>query len=294
MSGTARQFVLGLLALLAAGAIIGGFYGYAERGLLVASLIALVWQVRNLLAFNHALQSRDFDAFRIGEGIWQQIYSRFSFERERAARRKRENRQLLKEVLRSTDALPDGAVVLDENNDIVVCNRAAKALAGLKRKKDRGRRIENLLRDPKLVGMLAADDFMRRTIEIRSPVDDGKWLNCRVVPYGAGQKLLILRDITERKRLTKMRRDFVANASHELRSPLTVISGYLDSLADDSEIPSEWLKPVKQMRVQARRMNRIVEELLELSRLESSGAAEADDVVDVAELLAAAQAEIFR
>ncbi len=293
MSATARQFILGLLALLAAGAIIGGLYGHVYRGLLVASLVALIWQVRNLLAFNHALHSQDFDAFRIGEGIWQQIFSRFAFERERAARRKGEYRRLLKEIRRSTDALPDGAVILDENNDIVVCNRAAKELAGLKRKKDRGTRIDNLLRDPKLSRMLAADDYLR-SIEIRSPVVDGKWLNCRVAPYGAGQKLLILRDITERKRLTKMRRDFVANASHELRSPLTVISGYLDSLADDRDVPPHWEQPMKQMRAQARRMNRIVEELLELSRLESSGAAGTDAVVDVAELLAAAKAEAFR
>ncbi len=293
MSGSARQFVLGLLALLAAGAIIGGVYGYMERGLLIATLIALIWQVRNLLAFNHALHSQDFDAFRTGDGIWPQIFSRFTFERERAARRKREYRRLLKEVRRSTDALPDGAVVLDENNDIVVCNRAAKQLAGLKRKKDRGTRIDNLLRDPKLAGLLAADDFMQ-TIEIASPVVDGKWLNCRAVPYGAGQKLLILRDITERKRLTKMRRDFVANASHELRSPLTVISGYLDSLAEDQDLPSDWSHPVKQMQGQALRMNRIVEELLELSRLESSGAAGTDDIVDVAELLASAREDSFR
>ncbi len=268
-------------------------YGYLERGLLVASLIALIWQARNLLAFNRALQSDDFDAFRIGDGLWPQIFSRFTFEQERAARRKREYRRLLKEVRRSIDALPDGAVVLDENNDIVVCNRAAKQLAGLKRKKDRGTRIDNLLRDPKLAGLLAADDYTQ-TIEIVSPVVDGKWLKCRAVPYGAGKTLLILRDITERKRLSKMRRDFVANASHELRSPLTVISGYLDSLAEDQSLPSDWAHPVKQMKGQAVRMNRIVEELLELSRLESSGAAGTDDVVDVAKLLASAREDAFR
>ncbi len=72
---SARQFVLGLLAFLAVGAIIGGVYGYLERGLLVATLVALVWQVRNLLAFNHALQSQNFDALRIGDGIWPQIFS---------------------------------------------------------------------------------------------------------------------------------------------------------------------------------------------------------------------------
>jgi len=91
--------------------------------------------------------------------------------------------------------------------------------------------------------------------------------------------------VTERIQLSKMRRDFVANASHELRSPLTVISGYLDALSDDDQMPSTWAKPVSQMRVQGKRMRHILGELLELSRLESAGKAESDQTVDVVDLL---------
>jgi two-component system phosphate regulon sensor histidine kinase PhoR len=120
-----------------------------------------------------------------------------------------------------------------------------------------------------------------------SPVSDGEWLNCRVVPYGADQRLLLLRDVTETRRLRKMRRDFVANASHELRSPLTVISGYLDSLADDASIPETWVRPVEQMQSQAQRMQQILGEMLELSRLESAGKAKVDELVDIAGLLEA-------
>jgi len=86
-----------------------------------------------------------------------------------------------------------------------------------------------------------------------------------------------------------MRRDFVANASHELRSPLTVISGYLDSLGDDPDLPAAWSQPIVQMRAQATRMAKIVSELLELSRLESGGRASTKDVVDVGGLISAAR-----
>ena len=82
-----------------------------------------------------------------------------------------------------------------------------------------------------------------------------------------------------------MRRDFVANASHELRSPLTVISGYLDALAEDDGLPDQWHRPVEQMQSQSRRMNRILAELMELSRLESSGSASQDEVIDVDALI---------
>lgn len=288
MPGSSRKFVLGIAGILVAGGLIGWVYGHPAWGLLVAALIILLWQTRQLLSFNRAVHTRDFEQFRYGEGIWQQMFSRFNYEHERALRSKREYRRLLKEIRRSTDAMPDGAVILDEENQIVMCNKAAKHLGGLKRKKDRGQRVDNILRDPKLTALLRSDAYAQE-IEIPSPVKDEAWLNCRVVPYGANQKLLFLRDVTERIRLTRMRRDFVANASHELRSPLTVISGYLDSLSDDPDIQENWGQPIRQMQQQARRMNTVVTELLELSRLESAGQASKDEVVDVVGLLTAAR-----
>jgi two-component system phosphate regulon sensor histidine kinase PhoR len=280
MSDAARKFVLGMLLFLAAGTAIGWLYGRPGIGLMAAALVALAWQVRQLLSFDRALRTGNFDDFRYGEGIWEQIFSRFRYENDKATRRKQNYRQLLLEVRKSTNAMPDGAVILNTDNEIIACNRAAKQLAGLKRKKDRGQRVDNILRDPELTRLLHSEDE-KLTVEIESPVIDGNWLHCRVVPYGADQKLLLLRDVTDRMQLTKMRRDFVANASHELRSPLTVISGYLDSLADDEHMPPAWRKPVAQMRAQARRMRHILGELLELSRLESSSKAGSEQTVDV-------------
>ncbi len=284
MSIASRKFLIGLVLLLGAGAGIGWIYGHADWGLLAAALVALIWQVRQLLSFERALRTGNFDDFRQGEGIWEQIFSRFRFEHERAVRRKQNYRTLLREIRKSTNAMPDGAVILDASNEIVVCNRAAKELGGIKRKKDRGQRIDNILRDPALAKLLHSNDYTS-TIEMMSPVRDGDWLNCRVVPYGADQKLLLLRDVTERMRLAKMRRDFVANASHELRSPLTVISGYLDAIADDGDIPETWQKPVVQMRGQAARMRQILGEMLELSRLESAGPLQSDEPFDVLAIL---------
>ena len=288
MSDAARKFLIGLLLFLAAGAAIGWMYGHPVLGLMVAAVLALAWQVRQLLSFDRAMRTGNFESFRVGEGIWEQIFSRFHYEDEKAARYKQNYRQLLREVRKSTNAMPDGAVILTGDNEIISCNRAAKQLAGLKRKKDRGQRIDNILRDPGLLRLLHSRDASAN-IEMASPVTDGEWLNCRVVPYGADQRLLLMRDVTETRRLRKMRRDFVANASHELRSPLTVISGYLDSLVDDESIPENWTRPVAQMQGQAQRMRQILGEMLELSRLESAGKAAVDESVDVAGLLDAAR-----
>jgi two-component system phosphate regulon sensor histidine kinase PhoR len=276
------------LALLGGGAFLGWLYGNVTVGLLVAALVGLGWQLRQLVRFESALRSKHFGSLKYGDSVWSQLYSRFSYQRQRIKYYRKRYRQLLKEVRKSTNAMPDGSVILSPDFEIVRCNRAAEALAGFRRKGDRGQRVDNILRDPAFGAYLRAGEFSAG-LEIASPMQQDGWLLCRIVPYGADQSLLILQDITERRRLSAMRREFVGNASHELRSPLTVVTGYLDSMAEDESLPDHWKKPLDQMSNQANRMNNIVAELLELSRLESSGAAPTDEIVDVCGLFAAAR-----
>ena len=192
--------------------------------------------------------------------------------------------QLYRELRRSTAALPDGVIILSAQNDIVWFNRQAARLLGLKRPVDVGLRVDNLIRSPEFVRYLHGDDFAT-PLTIRPPVQAELYLALQVVPYGAGQSLLLVRDVTRPMRLEAMRKDFVANASHELRSPLTVISGYLDALADDLSIDEAWRGPIKDMRTQAQRMNTIIADLLELSRLESTDGEASREAIDVAGML---------
>ena len=283
-----RHYLTNLLLILAIGTLIGWFYGQAERGLLVAALAALAWQASRMLSFERAIRTLNFDAFRVGEGIWQQLYSRFSYQERRARKYKRRYQKLLKEFRKSTGALPDAGIILNEAFEIVQCNAAAKELIGIRPKIDRGHRVDNILRDP-LISNYLEDGKFNNTVEVQWPPEMDRWLSCRVVPYGTNQYLMLLRDVTDRRRLAVMRRDFVANASHELRSPLTVITGYLDAMDEDEGVSEIWEKPVEEMRGQAERMNLIVAELLELSRLEAAGPQREQSEVDVAAILAAAR-----
>ena len=287
MSKVRQQFVIGHLLLLGLGGLIGWIYDELTWGLLIAALVGLTWQLRQIILFDRALRSRKFGRFKYGDSIWSQMYSLFTQERDRARYYRKNYRGLLKEIRKSTNAMPDGNIILNADFEIVLCNKAAQELAGFRRKKDRGQRVDNILRDPNFSEYLKSGEFSKG-IEVASPVRDDSWLQCRIVPYGADQMLLLMQDITERRRLSTMRREFIANASHELRSPLTVVSGYLDSLTQDADAPDDWEKPLEQMRAQATRMNNIVSELLELSRLEGSGPAPTDEVVDVCGLLSAA------
>jgi len=97
--------------------------------------------------------------------------------------------------------------------------------------------------------------------------------------------MLMVRDITRLHALEQMRKDFVANVSHELRSPLTVVVGYLEGMGEDPDLPQRLRRPVEQMSAQAARMTRIVEDLLRLSRIEGDPGGAARDPVSVRDMV---------
>ena len=243
----------------------------------------LAWQFFNLFRLQRWLKLRAHeDPPDIG-GVWgeviaiiNRIYRRKQFHKRRVTRQFREFRRL-------SAALPDGVVLLSEGREIRWFNRTAAELLGLRRKVDIGIPIANLVRDPEFAACLAKPGAGRSAVIHAQGTE--AWLAVFVIPAGP-QFLMLVRDVTREVRLEEMRKDFVANASHELRSPLTVISGYVDELAEDEGLAPEWREPVKDMRRQAQRMREIVEDLLELSRLEATGDEAPMAPVDLPELLA--------
>ena len=251
---------------------------------LLAACLYLGWQLRNLYRLDRWLRLRSqLDPPAIG-GIWGDIIGQVVRLHRRKQFHKQRLVQLFRELRRSTAALPDGVIILSSQNEIVWFNRQAARLLGLRRPIDIGLRVDNLIRSPEFVRYLHGDDFAMPLI-IRPPLEADLYLALQVVPYGAGQSLLLARDVTRQMRLEAMRKDFVANASHELRTPLTVISGYLDTLADDPGIDQAWAGPIRDMRTQAQRMNAIITDLLELSRLESTDGEAPRDPIDVPRML---------
>jgi two-component system phosphate regulon sensor histidine kinase PhoR len=213
------------------------------------------------------------------------LYRRKQFHKLRLLR-------LLRELRRSTAAMPDGVVVLNPQSEILWFNRTAARLLGLRGKSDVGLRIENLLRAPEFLRYLRQGQYALPVV-LLSALEGEHYLSLQIVPYGAGQLLVLVRDVTREARLENMRKDFVANASHELRSPLTVLSGYLETLANEPEIPASLQGPVQEMRRQAQRMTRIVHDLLELSRLESSDPTAPTQPIDVAALMAQLRQDVL-
>ncbi len=273
-----------LAGILIAGLVLGLLVGPIWLWLLAAACFYLGWQLLNLYRLDRWLRLRSqITPPNIG-GIWGDIVAQVVRLHRRKQYHKQRLVQLYRELRRSTAALPDGVIILSTQSEIVWFNRQAARLLGLKRPMDVGLRVDNLIRSPEFVSYLHSDNFALPLV-IRPPVQADLYLALQLVPYGAGQSLLLVRDVTRQMRLEAMRKDFVANASHELRTPLTVISGYLDTLADDPSIDAAWDGPIKDMRAQARRMNAIIADLLELSRLESTDGEAPRDPIDVPNML---------
>ena len=242
----------------------------------------LALQYLNLFRLQRWLRHRsDEEPPNLG-GVWGDVLGLVSRIYRRKKFHKRRVTQLFRDFRRLSAAMPDGVVLLSAGLEIQWFNRTAGELLGLRRKVDRGLPIANLVRQPEFV------DYLRKP-----PAGQGVVVRMRggeaslammVIPAG-GQHLMLVRDVTREARLEEMRKDFVANASHELRSPLTVISGYLEQLEDDRGLAPMWREPLADMRRQADRMQEIVDDLLELSRLEGTGDEAPTATVEMAALV---------
>ena len=181
-------------------------------------------------------------------------------------------------------ALPDATLVLDQHLEIQWSNQAAIKLLGIEIPGDYGQRLDNLIRKPELQNLLQQHTHSEE-IEICSPIDPEKILVLRSVEFGQQQRLLIAKDISQHIRLQQLRKNFISNASHELRTPLTVIAGYLEMLEFDPELPPPLHTPIKNAAQQAGRMQKILDGMLHLSKLEDKEQTHANHhAVDVLKL----------
>ncbi|MEN9838191.1 MAG: hypothetical protein RLZ79_1859 [Pseudomonadota bacterium] len=258
--------------------------GHPWWGIAGALAIELVRNLVNLHQFDHWLRNRNRRDPPDAGGLWGDLVSQVSRLHRRKQFHKKRLLSLFRELRRSTASMPDGVVALNSANEIVWFNRKAAELLGLKRKTDFGLQIAGLLRVPEFSRYLAKGDYSA-SLRVPPRVGDATTLEFQGVPYGEGQVFLLVRDVTRQSQLETMRKDFVANASHELRSPLTVISGYLETLALDDTLPDDLRGPIGEMRRQSERMTTIISDLLELSRLEATDEQVVGTPIDVVGLL---------
>ncbi len=190
-------------------------------------------------------------------------------------------------------SIVEGVVAVDQAGMMVQMNGAAARFLRANLRSDLGlpfaevctnREIAELVRTA-----LTTQRFQKKEANV-----EGVVLDCYAGPLSEGAgAVLVLHDITEVRRLEAVRRDFVANVSHELKTPLTAIKGYVETLLsgglDDRENNLRFLRKVEG---HANRLTALISDLLSLSRIESGEAVARKEVVEVKEILAASMARL--
>lgn len=279
------------LGAVAVGAIVAGQGNRSPGAWLVGGLLALsltsttlllidAWRTQRLVGWISGAMSESAPR---GTGPTGELGYRI--ERALRARDSRtaSERQRLAEFLSAIEASPNGVLLIDGNDQIQWLNTTAAEHFGLDAQRDQQQRVTNLVRAPAFVSHLQAERF-DETVTFPSPRGDAV-LAVVVRPYGDEMKLVLSQDVTERDRHDAMRRDFVANVSHEIRSPLTVLTGFLETLANLPLTEVERTRVLTLMRQQAERMQSLVTDLLALAQIEGAPRPQTDRWIPVRVLM---------
>lgn len=170
-------------------------------------------------------------------------------------------------LLALLDQLDDALLLVDRAHRITLANRAAERLAAGRDLK--GVHILSALAHADILRLLEAT-WAAETAERRAFLFEGRFLEARAhyLPL-TEEVLLLVRDRTEERRVNQMRSDFVANVSHELKTPLALIAGYAETLAETELPPEEARRFAAIVQREAERLARLVDDLLTLSKAEA-------------------------
>ena len=266
--------------------LVGLIFGYPLYGLLFGLVGYLCWtlvQSRRLYYWLANPAASDEPPRSIG--LWGDILDKLHKLHRNHLLAEDRLRARINRVQESTNAMRDGVIMTDANGVMEWWNGSAEQLLGFRRSTDQGQYIHNLIRTPAFKAYFDARDY-REPLELNSPARPHLRLQIQISLFGDDDRLVVAKDVTRLYQLEQMRRDFVGNVSHEMRTPLTVISGYLETLVDHGdELPPKWRRAINTMAEQSSRMEALITDLILLSRIETGEHTADDTLTDPGALL---------
>lgn len=279
--------IISHLALLALGAITAAIFGMVwGLGLaLMLLIIANIYNARNLLDLNQWLRRHELGSMPHSLGLWGQVFTQLHRLEKHSEQSQHKLREALVRFQNAGAVLPNGVIVIDENNRILWCNPRAETHFGIQLDQDRDQSLTYLVRHPDFLNYLGRTDW-EAPLVLRPDRPEKLTLSIQMVPYSTHERLLVSHDISQMERDEEVRRDFVANVSHELRTPITVLGGFIETLQETPGLDEKTRSRILEtMQGQTRRMQELVEELLLLSRLESDQTVPTSEAVSVDSLM---------
>jgi two-component system, OmpR family, phosphate regulon sensor histidine kinase PhoR len=282
-----RFFVIICVAFIAA-FVVMSFWGpewAVAAGIAVLS-IPLVYAYINLARLRKYILSDSVESMPLPSGFWEEVFFRLQRLVRNLKQHIRSIEQQHEHFIEAFQASPNGIVMLDESDQIEWCNSIAERFFGLIFKRDVLQRINFLIRRPEFIQYLNKRNFDEPLLMERMGPDGSLSLMLQAFPFGQKRHLLLVQDVTDLQKADAMRRDFVANVSHEMRTPITVLMGFLETVQSLDLKKDQQDQYFEMMMAQAQRMKSLVEDLLTLANLESNTLPAANALIKVETLMA--------
>ena len=287
ISALTRFFFIVGLAIIAA--FITLFNLGAEWAIVVGiALLAvpLIYTYINLARLGKYVQDDSIESMPLPSGLWEEVLYKLQRLVKNLKLRMRNIEQQHENFIEAFQASPNGIVMLDENDQIEWCNSIAESFFGLNFRRDAMQRINFLIRRPEFIQYLMRRDFEEPLLLERMGPQSSLSLILQPFPFGNQRHLLLVQNVTDLQKADAMRRDFVANVSHEMRTPITVLMGFLETVQTLDLEKSQRDQYFDMMMSQAQRMKSLVEDLLTLANLESNSLPATTNKVNVETIMA--------
>jgi two-component system, OmpR family, phosphate regulon sensor histidine kinase PhoR len=278
-----------LLTLAILGYILGNQYLGAPAGIIfaIAALgLPLVNSYVNLERLQQYIIAGNSENVPAVSGKWEDIF--FRLQRfSRGMRQKVRQIELQHErFIQALQASPNGILMLDDQDQIEWCNATAESYFGLRYKRDVLQQINYLIRKPEFVSYMTQRNFNEPLLLEQMGPEANLTVMLQVFPFAENRSLVFSQDITDLRKTEAMRRDFVANVSHEMRTPLTVMAGFLETVLTLDLDQDQRTRYLQMMQIQAKRMQSLVEDLLTLANLEANIRTPLMQPIDMASVVA--------
>jgi two-component system, OmpR family, phosphate regulon sensor histidine kinase PhoR len=216
------------------------------------------------------LQADEIENLPPASGYLEDVFSRLQRAVRSSKKRIADIERQHQRFIEAFQASPNGIVMLDNQDQIEWCNSIAERFFGLSFKRDALQRINYILRNPEFIQYLSSRRFEEPLLIEKMGSASNLSLLLQIFPFAENHRLLLAQDVTDLRKAEAMRRDFVANVSHEMRTPLTVMMGFLETMQSLELEPKQKKEYLELMIFQGHRMKSLVEDLLTLANLESN------------------------
>jgi two-component system phosphate regulon sensor histidine kinase PhoR len=258
--------------------LIAAIFGYTVEhvllSMLVASIAIIIWQVYRLNLLYLWAENPKNNPMPEVSGQLHNLYRSITRTNTKNSKRKRQLSTHLTQFRKAVSALPDAIVLVDDFGKIEWANKNANAVLGINWPEDSNVRFGDLIRYPEVTRLLEKANSKKKPAEqgivVNSTSNSEQTISFKCIRYTNTLRMVIARDVSRLVKVNQMHSDFVANVSHELKTPLTVLKGYVEIIRDNPDLPLKFAKPLTQMNLQSVRMELIVGDLLYLARLEDS------------------------